>query len=198
VSDRPPSGINIQVALDYKFIAEKNKSSTDTVASAQDSVPGGVSKAAVHKVVGPLSLSNIGLQFKDGKFFVIFDATLALGPISFSLLGFGLGAKLSADFFTHPDISNFSLELHGLAAALDKPPLLLAGLFEDLSTPAMELFAGGVAVSIKAYSFLAFGSYGVIEDQSKQYKTFFFFAQLHGPLIELEFATINGVTVGFG
>jgi len=76
--------------------------------------------------------------------------------------------------------------------------MLIAGLFEDLSTPTMELFAGGVAVSIKAYSFLAFGSYGVIEDQSKHYKTFFFFAQLRGPLIELEFATINGVTLGFG
>lgn len=159
-----------------------------------------MSKAAVHKVVGPLSLSNIGLQYnsKDNKLFIVLDATLALGPISLSLLGFGLGAKLSADFFTHFNLDNFGLELHGLAVALDQPPMLLAGLFEDLSTPTMELFTGGVAVSMKQYSFLAFGSYGVIEDQSKKYKTFFFFAQLQGPLIELEFATINGVTLGFG
>jgi len=134
----------------------------------------------------------------DGRLSIVVDATLALGPISFSLLGFGLGAKLSPDIFTHPNISKFNLELRGLAAALDKPPMLIAGLFEDLSTPAIKLFSGGIVVSIKPYSILAFGSYGVIQNQYKQYKTLFFFAQLRGPLIELGFATINGVTLGFG
>lgn len=158
-----------------------------------------MSSAAVHKTVGPVSFANIGLQFKDEKLFIVFDATLALGPVGLSLLGFGIGAKITADFFTDFDVSNFALQLRGLAAALDKPPILLAGMFEDLSTPTAELFAGGVAIGLNLYSFLALGSYGVIEDDSKNsYKTFFVFGQLRGPLIELEFATINGVTLGFG
>jgi hypothetical protein len=173
-----------------------------TPSKTQDSTAGGVSTAAVHKTVGPLSLSNIGLQYKDSKLFIVLDATLALGPISLSLLGFGIGVELSADLFTETltdfKMPNISVELHGLAAELDKPPMLLAGLFEDMLTPNMELFAGGIAVSVKAYSFLAFGAYGVIHSQSEAYKTFFFFAQLRGPLVELEFATINGVTLGFG
>ncbi|RDB20863.1 hypothetical protein Hypma_012068 [Hypsizygus marmoreus] len=200
----------VTAALDYTF-GDTKKTSTDTDSAValndpakvndtpSQSQPGGVSSAAVHKSIGPLSFANIGLQFKDGMLFIIFDATLALGPVGLSLLGFGVGAKITADFFTQFDISNFALQLHGLAAALDKPPILLAGMFEDLSTPTMELFAGGVAISVNAYSFLALGSYGVVEDDSKKsYKTFFVFAQLRGPLIELEFATINGVTLGFG
>lgn len=200
-----------QVALDYKFAPKQTgpansptNAPTDHPSSSADTQPddqtvGGVSKAAVHKVVGPLSLTNIGLQYKDSKLFITFDATLALGPISFSMIGFGIGFTPTPHLFTHFDISDFSLQLQGLAAGLNKPPMLIAGMFEDLSTPTMELFAGGVAVSIKAYSFLAVGSYGVVEDTGHQeYKTVFVFAQLHGPLVELEFATLNGVTLGFG
>lgn len=177
---------------------------TDHATSSADTQPGdqtagGVSKAAVHKVVGPLSLTNIGLQYKNGKLFITFDAILALGPISLSMIGFGIGFQPTPDLFTHFDISDFSLQLRGLAAGLDKPPILIAGMFEDLSTPTMELFAGGVAVSIKEYSFLAVGSYGVVADAGhQQYKTVFIFAQLRGPLIELEFVTLNGMTLGFG
>jgi hypothetical protein len=171
----------------------------DPEAKEEEVPPGGVSKASVHKKVGPLSIANIGLQFKGGKLFIILDATVALGPIAVSLLGFGVGVELTADFFTHFDISNFGLELRGLGAALDKPPLLLAGVFEDLSAEGSELYGGGVAISVKQYSFLAVGSYGVIGDGSgKTFKTFFVFAQLHGPLVELEFATLNGVKLGFG
>ncbi|CAL1698580.1 unnamed protein product [Somion occarium] len=201
----------LMAALDYTF--KKNTSTETAVASSKiakadkptpstsssDVSSGGVSSAAVHKTVGPVSFANIGLQFKDEKLFIVFDATLALGPVGLSLLGFGIGAKITADFFTDFDVSNFALQLRGLAAALDKPPILLAGMFEDLSTPTAELFAGGVAIGLNLYSFLALGSYGVIEDDSKNsYKTFFVFGQLRGPLIELEFATINGVTLGFG
>ena len=164
-----------------------------------DSSAGGMSKAAVHKTIGPLSVSNIGLQYKDSNIIIILDATLTLGPIGLSLLGFGLGVKFTSSLFTSPKLPDFSLYLRGLAAALDKPPILLDGLFEDLSTPTMELFAGGIAVTIKAYSFLALGSYGVVTDPSRgKFKTFFVFAQLHGPLVELEFATINSVSLGFG
>lgn len=200
----------LQVALDYKFGGKsKQKEAAERAAAGNDSQPandsepgsGGTSSATVHKTVGPLSFANIGLQFKDGMLFVVFDATLVLGPVGLSLLGFGIGAYITPDFFTDLDVTGtrFALQLRGMAAALDQPPILLAGMFQDLSTSKMELFAGGVAISLNLYSFLAVGSYGVVQDGSnKSFKTFFVFAQLRGPLIELEFATINGVTLGFG
>ena len=181
----------------------ENEDPENAVAAAKSDPPAdssaGISKAAVHKTIGPLSVSNIGLQFKDSYITIILDATLTLGPIGLSLLGFGLGVKFTSKIFTNPELSDFSPHLRGLAVALDKPPIILAGLFEDLSKGETELFAGGIAISMKEYSFLALGSYGVVNDPSKgKFKTFFFFAQLHGPLVELEFATINGVSLGFG
>ena len=205
--------MDIQAALDYKFAAEKkNKPETSDsrelqVRSARPvafnnetpTPPGGISKAAYNKTIGPLSVSNVGIQFKSGKLFVILDATVALGPIALSLLGFGLGFTPTAEAFEHFDPSAFAVEFRGLAAALDKPPVLLAGMFENLSTEDQELFAGGIAVGFKLHSFLAFGSYGVIHNPSQEkFKTFFLFAQLDGPLVELEFATLNGVKLGFG
>ena len=164
-----------------------------------DSNAGGMSKAAVHKTIGPLSLSNIGLQYKDLTIIITLDASLTLGPIGVELLGFGLGLRLTSTIFSSPKLPDFSFQLRGLGAALDKPPIILAGLFEDLSNGQTELFAGGIAISMKEYSFLALGSYGVVIDPSGgKFKTFFLFAQLQGPLVELEFASINGVSLGFG
>lgn len=200
--------MNIKAALNYKFAAaNKKQSEADTALSqqakaedptdpseSQDSPLGGISKATVHKAIGPLSISNIGLQYKDKKLSIILDAMLTLGPISVSLLGFGVDVTLGADLFTDLKFSDINWELCGLTAALDKPPMVIAGLFKNLSMPNMELFAGGVAVSIKVYTFFPFSSYGVIHNK---FKTFFLFAQLCGPLIGLGFATINGVTIGF-
>ena len=204
------SSLALQAALDLKFGGPKKtpdtkERSADQVSATKapksdasantDGDAGGMSKAAIHKTVGPLSLSNIGLQYKDSKITIVLDATLALGPIGLDLLGFGLGLNLTSTLFSNIDPSDFSVQLAGLGAALDKPPILLAGLFENLSP---ELFAGGIAVGIKEYSFLALGSFGVVTTPSGKFQTFFVFAQLHGPLVELEFATINGVSLGFG
>ncbi|KAK2465666.1 hypothetical protein APHAL10511_002210 [Amanita phalloides] len=201
----------VTAALDYKFDSPKpiktDKASINAVSTPVDSGgdsgdasddAGGVSKVAVYKTIGPLFLSNIGLQYKDSEIIVVLDATLTLGPIGLSILGFGLGLKLSSTLFSNFQLSDFSVELHGLGASLDKPPIIITGLFEDLSTPDMQLFAGGIVVSIKEYSFLALGSYGTVTDGSEKYKTFFLFAQLDGPLAELGFATISGVSLGFG
>ncbi|KAK2459388.1 hypothetical protein APHAL10511_008593 [Amanita phalloides] len=213
----------VTAVLDYRFVSPKSKSKGDTksepegdgtLKSAQSASAdsgggsggvsggggggGGVSKAAVHKIFGPLSLSNIGLQYKDSKITIVLDATLTLGPIGLTLLGFGLGLKLSSTLFSDFKPADLSLQLQGFGAASDKPPILLAGLLEHITADHMDLYAGGIAVNFKAYSFLALASYGPVTYGSEEFKTFFLFAQLSGPLVELEFATINGVSLGFG
>jgi hypothetical protein len=154
---------------------------------------------------------NIGLQYDHGTLFVVLDASLSLGPISLGLLGFGFGVHLDSSLFNDPKVE---VKLSGLAAGLNKPPLSLDGLFrvvkpnpppggvaaetnpslDDLSKEEDVIYSGGVVISIIPYGILAFGSYGIIQG----HKTFFIFGQLEGPLVELGFATINGVKLGFG
>src|SRR5204863_191741 len=55
----------------------------------------GASKTTTKKTIGPLTISNIGLEYKNGMIYILVDATVALGPIIFTLIGFGIGINLS-------------------------------------------------------------------------------------------------------
>ena len=149
------------------------------------------SKAAVNKKTGPLSVTNIGLKYEGGKLYLVFDASLSLGPISLSLLGFGLGIKLDKSIFETPELD---ATLSGLAAGLNKPPLTLDGMFKVVD---QKTYSGGVIVSIIPYGILAYGSYGSYTSYN-DFKSFFIYGELEGPLVELGFATIDGVKLGFG
>ena len=133
-------------------------------------------------------MANIGLRYEGGKLYLVFDASLSLGPISLSLLGFGLGIELGGSMFKNPQLD---VTLSGLAAGLNKPPLTLDGMFKVVDH---QTYSGGVIVGYAPYGVLAYGSYGSF----KNFKTFFIFGELEGPLVELEFATIDGVKLGFG
>ncbi len=142
------------------------------------------------------------------------DATLAMGPISLSLLGFEIGipikdiqldklssmtAQALATF-----IDNIKVDLHGMAMSFNKPPLLIAGVFEhgtsEVAGRTSEYYRGGIGVSFPPYVFVAVGSYDIVTDTmtKKTYKSIFVFAKLDGPLVTLEFATISNVRLGFG
>ena len=148
-------------------------------------------KAATPKKIGPLSITNVGLQYMNGSLFIMFDAALSLGPISLALLGFGLGIGINSELFTNPQITP---KLSGLAAELNSPPLLLEGAFEKLTYEGNAMYSGGVEIKLTPYGLLAFGSY----EKSENSNTFFVFGELNGPFVELEFAYINGVSLGFG
>lgn len=183
------------MALDYSFMAGRKKppSGQFAVSAAVDPSTPTQSKTAVNKTIGPLSVSNIGLQYEKGMLSVLLDASLSLGPISLAVLGFKIGVNV-ADLFKDLTSLHLGVDFSGLAAGLDKPPLILAGLFTKFTTSGGVIYSGGVVVSIKPYGVLAFGSYGSFKD----FDTLFIFGQLEGPLVELGFATIDGVKLGFG
>lgn len=147
---------------------------------------------------GPLSISNVGLRYSNSVLSVLFDATVKLGPIEFSLLGFGIGIDLST--FNLRSLSGATpvLSLQGLAAEYNEPPLVIAGIFENLSSPGIIKYVGGISVSFDPYDFLAVGAYGEITNNGSTYKSVFIFAKLEGPLIEFEFAEVSGICGGFG
>ncbi|KAJ8104614.1 hypothetical protein ONZ43_g7767 [Nemania bipapillata] len=82
--------------LDYEFMKSSPSSSTSTDGkalslqqgvrreeSADDGSP--TAQAPYKKAAGPLSISNVGLKYKDKQLIIMFDATFQLGPLGFSL-----------------------------------------------------------------------------------------------------------------
>ncbi|KAK4040195.1 hypothetical protein C8A01DRAFT_35797 [Parachaetomium inaequale] len=158
--------------------------------------PGDSSMATFHKTVGPLTISNIGIQFKDGRLTILLDATFQLGPINLALLGFGLELNFSqpdANLLHPPGASGI---ISGLGFGFVQPPVTIAGLFERRPrADGSDFFLGGVVVTFEPYLFAAAGCYGILRDGSK---TVALFCLLEGPLIELEFAEVTGICGGFG
>lgn len=154
--------------------------------------------APMKRSFGPLSISNVGLQYKDSTLWVVLDATLALGPMEFSLLGFSLGIGLGSGF----SLTNFpdpKAAISGLAIGFTEPPVVVAGLFEYLKQNNEEMYVGGVGIAFDPYLFLAAGGYGSVTPVgASSYDTVFLFAELEGPILDLEFIEISDICGGFG
>jgi hypothetical protein len=194
------------VILDHKFGETRDKNNGSSVFSSSSTGSGGelvragspggageVTMAPMQRKTGPLSVSNIGLQFQDNTLYIVLDATFELGPISMSLLGFGIGVNFSGGFNLQNIPTNLEVKLEGLGVGFNKPPISMAGEFRYSSID--KLYRGGITVAFQPYVFLAAGFYG---DMKGQYKTVFIFAKLTGPLVTLAFAEIAGICGGFG
>ncbi|KAJ1323716.1 DUF6603 domain-containing protein [Microdochium nivale] len=158
---------------------------------------GSGAQAPLKKQLGPLSVTNLGLQFVDKKLRISLDATFEIGPLAFSILGLGIDLDIKT-LSARPDIS---VSIEGLAAAFDKPPVTIAGVIRHGKSDTLEYYAGGLIVGFVPWQFMAAGFYGDVkppDGQGSPYKSIFIFAKLEGPLVTLEFATISGVTGGIG
>jgi hypothetical protein len=139
-------------------------------------------KGALDFTFGPLSVTAITLQFReeggDKVLALTMDATFDLNPVTFSLLGFGIGIKLNnLTLDKLEDVgSHLKVELSGLALSFNKPPLMIAGGFEHLVLPGEEIYRGGIGVSFPPYTFVGLGEYKVYE----KYKSIFLYAKLDG------------------
>lgn len=158
---------------------------------------GDTTMAKLEKSQGPLSIANFGLRYSNKTLHIVFDATVKLGPIEFSLLGFGLSLQFTENVSLRSlSSARFGVEISGLAVAFDKPPTLIEGMFIRESTVEVERYTGGVVVSFAPYSFEAVGSYGELNRSGTKFV--FIFGKLNGPLITLGFAEITGISLGFG
>ncbi|EGX44205.1 hypothetical protein AOL_s00210g77 [Orbilia oligospora ATCC 24927] len=161
--------------------------------------------APVKKSRGPLSIENVGFQYKDKKLSILMDAKFLLGPIEFGLLGLKIGVKFGKrEDGTKVNLLDIRLEdlepsISGLAIAFDRPPVIVAGLFEKTydETTKTTIYAGGVIVKFEPWMFQAAGFFGKRED-ADGFTSVFIFLKLNGPLISFGFADISGITGGFG
>lgn len=151
--------------------------------------------AVYKKSIGPLSISNIGLQYKNNALAVHLDAELLVGPVGLSLLG--LMVKITLNDKLNLLESEIEVSLDGMAVSFDKSPIEIAGLLKHTETETEESYEGGLIVGFDPYRFMAAGVYTkTFGDHG--FKSVFVFGKLEGPLIILEFAEICGITGGFG
>lgn len=181
---KTPAAANLQLTT-----AEEEEQGDGTSPPSDSS-----SMTTFKKTIGPLSISNIGFQLKGSTLSILFDASVVLGPIGFSLQGFGLSLDFSDETSSLQNLPKLNPMLSGLAIEFDRPPLVVSGLFEKTVIDKSTFYVGGVIVSFDPYLFEAAGFYGNTGDTTSA----FIFGMLQGPLVELEFALISGITGGFG
>ncbi|KAI1457411.1 hypothetical protein F4805DRAFT_467424 [Annulohypoxylon moriforme] len=194
--------------LDYPFMKPKDPVTNKTLArlsaasgeqpaDGEDDTKGESAQAPFKKKAGPLSITNVGLKYKNKKLVIMFDATLTMGPVGFSMLGF----SLNLGFETLDKIPSIDATVEGLVASFEKPPLTLAGIIRHGNEGGADYYAGGLIFGFEPWQLQAAGFYGEVTPNGhpeKQFRSIFVFAKLNGPLITLEFAEISGVCGGFG
>jgi hypothetical protein len=162
------------------------------------------SKGTIQLHTGILDITAVSLQYKQPDLYVFLDATLALGPLELSLIGFGIGLNIGAiklnDLSTI--VTGLDFQLHGLSVSFDEPPILISGCFYhdtiQNGNATEDVYRGGIAVEIPPYTFVAVGEYAVVTVNSVEFKSVFVYAKLDGPIIDLEFAMLEGLRIGFG
>jgi hypothetical protein len=122
-------------------------------------------KGSVETKAGPLSVSALTFEYKNGFLIVTVDATLTLGPIAFSVIGFEIKIELNkvkldnlAGIITNHLIS---ISLHGIGVGIEQGPLTLKGMFLHEETETVEKYSGGIAVGFKLWQILAIGQYSI-------------------------------------
>ncbi|KAH6949238.1 hypothetical protein DER45DRAFT_624540 [Fusarium avenaceum] len=165
------------VILDYLFGAKKKSASGKSMVPYDAPAVKGKGpdasgsekgvKAPYQVKIGPLSVGNVGLWFKDGMIGVTLDATLLMGPLGLSLLGFSIGVPFGGKYSlaNPPPPSAIDWGLAGLILSMDKPPLTIAGGFmRDTSMENVEvMYTGGLIVGFADVAGLV-GGFGINSD----------------------------------
>ncbi|KAI0190074.1 hypothetical protein EV127DRAFT_340291 [Xylaria flabelliformis] len=183
--------------LDYDFKKQETKVSRAMKLTEKTDSDGGSSNAPYKKKLGPLSVNNIGLKYSGKVLGISLNATMEIGPMGFTLIGFSLNFNIASLDLKKVQILPPSLE--GFAVAFERKPLTIAGIVRHGKSDDLEYYyAGGLIVGFIPYQLEAAGFYGQAKAASGNFVSVFVFARLQGPLVTLEFAEISGVTGGFG
>ncbi|KAL7939904.1 hypothetical protein V8C35DRAFT_18625 [Trichoderma chlorosporum] len=204
----------VVVFIDYVFgkkasskssqSGDKTDPSPQQPSGSENSEPAaaGAALAPYKKSSGPISISNIGFEWKgspkDGKLSIILDASLLIGPIGFSLIGFKLSFPIT-DQTSLRNLPKPEVSIDGLAASFNKPPLLISGAFLHQVVDGNDQYMGAILISYGVYLFQAAGFYGKATAPSGEtFTSAFIFCRFNGPLMSVGWAEISGLVAGVG
>ena len=202
--------------LDYVFTGTPSQEVDDTANQGLQSfstrdvdddpppapTPTGTANTPWTKTIGPLTIASIGLKYLEKKLQLTLDATVKFSGVEVKFKGFGLRFPMdSANSFAQ-NVESVELLLDGLGISLNRPPLVIAGMMQRIPNG----YTGGIAVEFEPYTFLAMGAYLDITDMQTlngvttidTYKSILAILSVAGPIAELEFASLDGLTGGYG
>jgi len=146
----------------------------------------------LQKQLGPIDFRRMGVQYSDNVLMFLLDASIQVGPLSFSMDGLGVGSPLTR--------FDPQFDLAGLGLSYDQPPVEIQGALlklpgSQLSADTKFQFDGTLVVKAGAYSLAAIGSYA---QQNSGDPSLFLFAQAEAPLGGPPAFFITGLMAGFG
>ena len=156
----------------------------------------------LNKAVGPLRLRRIKGDFQDGLPWLRIDAGVALGPVAFDLLGFGVGVGFGKSTTVH-------FALAGISFAYETPALKMGASLELIRAPKANdpdlkwLSDGGAPQLVLKGGFLAttprFGLAGsTVYAQLANYSVFVATVSASAMIGGPPAFFVTGLTAGFG
>lgn len=144
----------------------------------------------INKQFGVFSFQRVGVGYTDNVLTFALDASVALGPLAFSMQALSVGSSLS-EF--HPEFS-----LQGLALTFDRPPLAIGGAFlkvrETVAGQELNSYYGELIVQAATFSLKALGGWAPEANPA----SFFIYLAVNVPLGGPPFLFVTGLAGGFG
>ena len=163
-------------------------------------IPGVVRKwFEVKKILGPVHISRIGGEWRQGKLGILLDGSVNLGGLTVGLLGFRVSFPL-LDFIQKPEretLRKIEAGLDGLQIDFRGGPVQISGALLQVPDPGKGVsirYDGSLLVQAKVFALTALGSFAMVEKKP----SLFVFAVLHKELGGPAFFFVTGVAFGFG
>ena len=142
----------------------------------------------VQRSLGPVSLQRIGVYYRSGHVFVVFDASFKLAAFALDLEGLGLG-------FTPQWPPSVTPALDGIGVSLDEGAVSVSGGLRRVVTEGQpDRYDGALSVKLEDLELAALGSY----TKTVQGASMFAFAVLDYPLGGPPVFFVTGLAAGFG
>lgn len=193
-----PAGLafiaDLQLGADHESIsvavpAPAAKPADPAAATAAAAAPAAGHWFDVGKSIGPVSIARIGMQYQDGRLFLLVDASLGLAGLSVGLDGLGLGSPLT----------RFAPVAHldGLSVSFSDPPVSISGGFLAVTAPpagVTDEYAGELMITVKAFMISGVGAYAKVGGNP----SFFVFAEVDGEIGGPPAFFVTGLMGGIG
>ncbi len=144
----------------------------------------------VNKQFGIFSFQRVGAGYQDNVLLFALDASVALGPVAFSMQALTVGSPLTEFDPT------FSLK--GLALSFEAPPIAIGGAFlketETVGGKEIDAYYGELIVKAATFSLKALGGWAPEADPA----FFFIYLSIDVPLGGPPFLFVTGLAGGFG
>jgi hypothetical protein len=142
----------------------------------------------INRQFGVFSFQRVGVGYSDNTLLFSLDASVALGPLAFSMQALTVGSSLKA---FDPVFS-----LSGLALSFNRPPIEIGGAFlrttETVGDTTVTAYYGELMVGIASFSLKAVGGW------VPKTHSFFLYLSIGVPLGGTPFLFVTGLAGGFG